>query len=561
LDYDFSIVQPQAIKEQSTGNNHNSLNWPSPGPLTLGELILNKEYEQIDRSSIKTDFSPPENKIQSTLIKLWEDSLKIKGIGIDDNFISLGGDSITALRLMPQIDQQIGLSISLHEIMEFSIRNIASRAKGSNLESTKSYNIQLKKRDELIPATFGQIRLWASDNVSSKNDNIIPIMYDIEGLLNINILEESFNLLLKKHVILRTNFIYSAGKLLQKVRDNKRMQIEVIEISKNNDNLVKQLSKLNNTKFNLDSDLLIRVVVFRYNINRFKLFFIIHHSVFDGWSINILEKDLSFFYKKLINKDKVHIKPEYSFYGYSESIQRYNNLEFLKPKEKKWIENWANKKTSRRLIWKSPNPETFMRLVEVPTTLSKKIEKVKNGLYITTSTFYLTALFMTLDEKLSKDGILTLFANRLKQEYFDAIGFFTNLILVENLENTSNIDEYLIAVNKLFSNSVNYGNIPFGYFHKRIDIPKVVLTIQIQYKKQLKLPNLQTDRVDPILWPCPFPLMIDVENNSKNFRLRFRFQQDSFNESEGNSFIKDYMSNLKGMLDSCAINLNEYDRE
>ena len=60
---------------------------------------------------------PARNNLESQLIQIWENALGIQPIGIHNNFFELGGDSLQAVRILSQIEQQIGPSLAITTLL------------------------------------------------------------------------------------------------------------------------------------------------------------------------------------------------------------------------------------------------------------------------------------------------------------------------------------------------------------------------------------------------------------------------------------------------------------
>jgi len=58
------------------------------------------------------------NKIESDLVKIWEGVLAVEGINLFDNFFSLGGDSLKAVRVVVKIEQSSGIKVPLNIIFQ-----------------------------------------------------------------------------------------------------------------------------------------------------------------------------------------------------------------------------------------------------------------------------------------------------------------------------------------------------------------------------------------------------------------------------------------------------------
>jgi len=60
----------------------------------------------------------PRNPVELQLTQMWEQLLGIEPISVTDNFFELGGDSLLALRLFTQIEQEFGQKLSLATLLE-----------------------------------------------------------------------------------------------------------------------------------------------------------------------------------------------------------------------------------------------------------------------------------------------------------------------------------------------------------------------------------------------------------------------------------------------------------
>jgi acyl-coenzyme A synthetase/AMP-(fatty) acid ligase len=52
--------------------------------------------------------APARNVLEAKLVRIWERALEVSGIGIRDNFFSLGGHSLTAIKLFAELDKLFG---------------------------------------------------------------------------------------------------------------------------------------------------------------------------------------------------------------------------------------------------------------------------------------------------------------------------------------------------------------------------------------------------------------------------------------------------------------------
>jgi amino acid adenylation domain-containing protein len=95
-------------------------------PLTASGKIDRKALADIRlrgketlRAGMGEEYEPPRNDLEKRLAATWEKVLKRKGIGVNDNFFEIGGDSITAVRLTYEIGKNFNTAIALKELFRY----------------------------------------------------------------------------------------------------------------------------------------------------------------------------------------------------------------------------------------------------------------------------------------------------------------------------------------------------------------------------------------------------------------------------------------------------------
>lgn len=83
-------------------------------------------------SAAPTDGEPARDELEKKLVKIWEDTLGVQGIGIRTSFFSLGGYSLTIVRLFARINKAFGMSLPITTIFNApTIEQMAGLMRGS----------------------------------------------------------------------------------------------------------------------------------------------------------------------------------------------------------------------------------------------------------------------------------------------------------------------------------------------------------------------------------------------------------------------------------------------
>jgi len=77
-----------------------------------------RRLQQKSRSSTRpgADYVAPREPVEQQLVRLWEELLGTRPIGITDNFFDLGGHSLLAAQLIDRIDQRYGKKLALSQL-------------------------------------------------------------------------------------------------------------------------------------------------------------------------------------------------------------------------------------------------------------------------------------------------------------------------------------------------------------------------------------------------------------------------------------------------------------
>ncbi len=166
-------------------------------------------------------FVPPQTEVEKTLAKLWANILNLDQVGITDNFLVLGGNSLQGVQLISGIHHQFEVALSLQDLFDNpTIANLSQvLADGRQVEKDEALLTPIRPRtnsDQALdpniqalpppaPLSFAQQRLWFLDRLQPGNPayNIFfPIR--LSGTLNIAALSQALAKIVQRHEILRT---------------------------------------------------------------------------------------------------------------------------------------------------------------------------------------------------------------------------------------------------------------------------------------------------------------------------------------------------------------------
>jgi amino acid adenylation domain-containing protein len=63
------------------------------------------------RPDLSTVYAGPRNLVEHQLTRIWEEVLKVMPVGVNDDFFELGGDSLGAMTMLTQVQEELGLDL------------------------------------------------------------------------------------------------------------------------------------------------------------------------------------------------------------------------------------------------------------------------------------------------------------------------------------------------------------------------------------------------------------------------------------------------------------------
>ncbi|WP_162309047.1 non-ribosomal peptide synthetase [Brevibacillus antibioticus] len=158
----------------------------------------------------------------------------------------------------------------------------------------------------------------------------------ITGELDLELLEQSVNLLISRHEVLRTNFVHEKLKKPQQVVFQERpIKLHVEDISSLSKveeiGYLKQFIQQDKQKgFDLLRDPLLRFSVIKVAPKQYKLIRSYHHIIMDGWSQSVFTQELFSIYSQMKRNTPLHLSPVQPFQVYIDWINKQNKKEAYK---------------------------------------------------------------------------------------------------------------------------------------------------------------------------------------------------------------------------------------
>ena len=271
-------------------------------PLTPNGKIDRKALPVPDAFVEQAEFVAPRTTTERTLAAIWSEVLHIDAIGVTSNFFTLGGHSLLAAQVISRIRRAFETELPLRDLFEApTIEGLAKRIDATEQLETAT-QIPRISRDQPLPLSFAQQRMWFSDQLDPENAQFnIPSASRVDATIDLEILARTVAALVHRHETLRTNFSTVDGLPVQTIASTRQVPIQVEDLrhiarEQREAEAQKLVENAARRPFDLARDRLLRVLVIQLADDASILFLSIHHIISDRWSVTILLNELSVLY-------------------------------------------------------------------------------------------------------------------------------------------------------------------------------------------------------------------------------------------------------------------------
>jgi len=160
--------------------------------------------------------------------------------------------------------------------------------------------IPLRQEGARIPLSYSQERLWILDQLSEQDLGYnMSNTFSFDASLDVMAVQQAFNQLIERHHVLRTTFALEGNAPVQTILPELVLNISVVEITHDSEIQV-QIANFTRQPFNLAQGPLLKAVIYKKPNGHYVIQVVIHHIIFDGWSIEVMQKDFFALYNNII---------------------------------------------------------------------------------------------------------------------------------------------------------------------------------------------------------------------------------------------------------------------
>jgi amino acid adenylation domain-containing protein len=527
------------------------------------KAFLNNELDEIARDVLADEmnsiFIAPQSDMERQIAQIWANILQIplEQIGIQDSFFKYGGQSLLAVEVINQINQYFSITLTAYSLFEYpTIDKLVSHIEQVTTKQTKKITPQ-KQGD--YPLSYMQQQIWlACRQVPDTPLYNEPLFIHFNMPIDVNLLEKSIQFIVQRHTILRTVFKVKHGSPVQKVKHDTVLTLQVEDLQHNATAYQELAFSYIAKPFDLEKDLLIRAILFKFADNQYKLLFIAHHLVIDGLSIyQTFLQELHDCYHSFKHNEKpnLSILPiQYSDYAHWQQQISINPIQLAY-----WQQKLANIEILQLPTDYTANNTYQGAIYSFPLSksLTKKLRRFGQQQDTTLFMNLLTIFYILLYRYTYQNDIAisTVINQRNLPELNHLIGLFLNtLILRTQFDENADFLTLLTQVKQVALEAYSHQTVPFSEIFKNLRITQKIndnpfkvafvlepAAVKVNENWSCSLLDVHTDT-------AKFDLTLQFEDKGDELIGRFEYRTDLFKSATIERMAKHFQTLLQNAL-------------
>ncbi len=415
----------------------------------------------------------PRTPAERAVADAWAEVLGVAPdqVGAQDDFLSLGGDSIQALRVVSRLRTALDVPLSTRDLLD--ARTVAGLADlvADRAPIAADDRITPAPRDGVLPLSPAQQRLWFLHRLDpTGTDYNTGVGLRLRGPLDLDALRTALAGLVERHEAMRTTFDEVDGHGVQVVAPHGTVPLRVEDLSGAGDDALDRLfTEELTTPFDLGVGPLARAVLARLADDDHVLLLDQHHIATDGWSVRLQVDDLVELYRSAVRGSAAELKPLPVRYA---DFAVWQRRRLDDPAVAGELDHWRRALADLEpLDLPTDRPRPARRTTAgavhrepLPGHVVKRLAEVGRDSGTTLFTTLAAAVQLLLARYTGRRDVAvgTASAGRGRPELDDLVGFFVNtLVLRSAVDPTTPFDRFLHEVRETVLDAFAHDEVPF----------------------------------------------------------------------------------------------------
>ncbi|RYF51880.1 MAG: non-ribosomal peptide synthetase, partial [Comamonadaceae bacterium] len=545
-------------------------------PLNNNGKVDRKRLPEPDFESEHREYVAPRTEVETVVAGIFAEVLGIDRAGATDSFFDLGGNSLSATRVVARLDMALRTELTVRSVFENpTVEGVAALVEQAVDDGPPRVPLVAGPRPERIPLSLAQSRMWFINQFDTGSGAYnLPMALRLRGNLDIEALHAALSDVVERHESLRTVFPESPEGPYQVILPSSDAVPPLVAESAGDEaELYRQARELANAGFDVSVSVPFRVRLLQVSESEYILVLVVHHISADGASMAPLFRDMMEAYVARV----AGTQP-----GWDPLSVQYADFA-LWQRQVLGDESEPGSIAARQIGYWTSALADLPELLELPTdhqrppvqslrgaTFAFEIDAQTHRALAAVARRYNASMFMVVHaafavllERLSSHtdlAIGTPIAGRGVREVDDMVGMFVNTLVLRSTVNPdARFVELLEQVREADLEAFAHGDVPFERLVEVLKVPRstahqplfqVALAFNNSTGTTLELPGLEVSVLETPLDVAKFDLQLSVgeryvDGAAAGISASLNYATDLFNEDT----IQGFASKFARILD------------
>ncbi|AOY80290.1 condensation domain-containing protein [Moorena producens JHB] len=427
------------------------------------------------------------------------------------------------------------------------------------------------QRNGNLPLSFAQERLWYLDQLQPGNSfHNMRIALRLQGVLNIEALEQSLREIVCRHEILRTTFTAVDGKPIQvispNISPNTVLELPVVDLQKlpktERETETQRLATEEAEKpFDLAQGPLWRCKLLRLSAEEHVLISTIHHIIFDGWSNAVFWREMVALYEAFVTgKPSPLPKLLIQYADFAQSQRQWLQGQVLESQLDYWKQQLRGNVPQLELPIDYPKPtvpthQGRLQYLALSKHLTKALKTLSHqegvSLFVTLLAAFKTLLYRYTGQE---DMIVcSPVASRNRVQTKKLIGYFNNIVVVRTgLGGNPSFREVIGRVSQVTLGATQHQDLPFQKLADLVPIPlsRGMFALQNTPSQPEQMADITVSLLPSDRQMADFDLFLSMKERGGQLQGRLQYKTDLFEAAT----ITQMLENFQALLESVIAN-------
>ena len=485
----------------------------------------------------------PSAPVEQLVAGAWSDVLGGESIGSRSHLFRLGGHSLLAAQVVARINRALGTSLAANSVLEAPVfgdflRHVAATKAGEHDAASAVALV----RNTPTPTTVSsaQRRMWLLDSLATADRHAynIPIVLQLDGVLDLPRLCVALDAQLERHTALRSRFVQRDGALHAEVLPFAPLALQVEDAGDDWKILAAASAR---EAFDITHGPLFRVRVLRLADTRHVLVLNVHHIAFDGYSTGIVLDELMHAY----GGDTPAPAPALPYADYAHWQQRWLDDARLDEQLNYWTRALDGAPTLLELPADHARPRQTSHRGEIvvsalPTDLAAGLRLLARKHDSTLFMLLYAAFGLLLSRYSRQDDLIigTPFNNRNHALLDDVVGMFVNTLPVRTtIASDTRFADHLATVRRTLLDAYGNADVPFDRLVEALQPerapshnPLVQVTFALEHidGETFRSGDLDWTLIDLPQQAAKFDLSVQMRESGGSLSAHFTYNADLY---------------------------------